>query len=131
MKFTCKRVKIKTKTIKQHARKRKKEFFEHTPSGVSKRTCSAARRRKVRPGMERAAFAKKTGLVQALHGPPDGCRTGRPLFSTCAGADASGGYQSSPKPQWGKGFAKKKQALSDLTVAYDDDFRVFITWTKD
>ena len=34
-------------------------------------------------------------------------------------------------PKGGKGFSKKKQALSDLTVAYDDDFRVFITSTKD
>jgi hypothetical protein len=34
-------------------------------------------------------------------------------------------------PKGGKGFSKKRQASSDLTVAYDDDFRVFITSTKD
>jgi hypothetical protein len=34
-------------------------------------------------------------------------------------------------PKGGKGFSKKKQAPSDFTVAYDDDFRVFITSTKD
>ena len=34
-------------------------------------------------------------------------------------------------PKGGKGFSKKRQAPSDLTVAYDDDFRVFITSTKD
>ena len=36
--------------------------------------------------------------------------TGRPLFSSCAGADASGGYQGSPKPKGGQRIRQEEAA---------------------